>query len=518
VAEPSIAHSVFQAIGGSEGILQESCWTNFTTSLEATVHELENSTIAKRRKSLKIPDGETILALCGKRMNPVLMPRSAKGPTTHAPGRLVLTDQKLYFDASFAVLRGKDVVVLDLTLPDIDVHLAADGPFGTKVFDRGFGVSLKGQEPTVFAFPQLTTRTREVWFAMCREVVAAHQFIATHGLESSPHAVEKILSIVKGGAVRAQALCDAALSPEMFSRLCVFSSLPQGTQGQRVAAALVQWATSAPEKRKSGFRISIRSEETDEGEKSGLRQAAEDAYQVAQQVQSASDAVEASSLENVRPNVLLFVLLMQPLALVIQLTKDTVTWKHPLKSVAVAWLILFMAWKQRLHLLPAIVVFSQVLIMVYLRMHPPKALVLEIDKEKKVTEKLKLAMDLVQSLQKRLITVNGHLLKLRGLYTSQSPLLTNEAICVLSALSVVLTLLSFFPLECANAPPPTPPHCPRASPPVSQVACDDLHCGHLQRTPPPRARPHPTDQSQGRRRVAQDATGHRRQHHGTATS
>ncbi|KAI3463780.1 hypothetical protein Pfo_020443 [Paulownia fortunei] len=148
------------------------------------------------------------------------------------PGRLILSDHALYFEALRVVSYDKPKVY-DLAddLQQI-VKPELTGPWGTRLFDKAvFYKSITLSEPVVMEFPELKGHTRrDYWLAIIREVLYAHRFVfkfRISGLERDEVLLKAIFGILRVQALKEMSstvlLCCEALL--MFN---VCDQLPRG--------------------------------------------------------------------------------------------------------------------------------------------------------------------------------------------------------------------------------------------------------------------------------------------------
>ncbi|KAK1310294.1 hypothetical protein QJS10_CPA08g00085 [Acorus calamus] len=153
---------------------------------------------------------------------------------TSWPGRLTLTNQALYFEASKAV-SYEDALKLDLSRPDVDhrVNAGSTGPWGAPLFDKAMIFeSSQLSEPVVLEFPELTGSTRrDHWLALTKEVIFLHRFLLKFQIEPPLRAWEvqarTMLGIFRLHAAR-EMLRISPPVPSSFLIFYLFDELPKG--------------------------------------------------------------------------------------------------------------------------------------------------------------------------------------------------------------------------------------------------------------------------------------------------
>uniref|UniRef100_A0A2P2LJ33 Uncharacterized protein MANES_07G014700 n=1 Tax=Rhizophora mucronata TaxID=61149 RepID=A0A2P2LJ33_RHIMU len=98
------------------------------------------------------------------------------------PGKVILTDKALYFEAA-SLFRNKDTRRFDLTKTGLKVEKTKVGPIGSALFDSAVSVSFGPKsEAWVLEFVDLGGELRrDVWHAFINEVTALHKFVYEYG-------------------------------------------------------------------------------------------------------------------------------------------------------------------------------------------------------------------------------------------------------------------------------------------------------------------------------------------------
>ncbi|CAE5959671.1 unnamed protein product [Arabidopsis arenosa] len=162
------------------------------------------------------------------------------------PGRLILTDHSLYFEAikvvSFDTPKRyslsedlKQVIKPELT-----------GPWGTRLFDKAVSYkSISLPEPVVMEFPELKGHTRrDYWLAIILEVLYVHRYIKKFKINTDVAKDEAISKAVLG-ILRVQAIQELGLTnPVRYENLLPFNLCDQLPGGDRILETLAEMSTS----------------------------------------------------------------------------------------------------------------------------------------------------------------------------------------------------------------------------------------------------------------------------------
>ncbi|KAG7599859.1 hypothetical protein ISN44_As06g040260 [Arabidopsis suecica] len=162
------------------------------------------------------------------------------------PGRLILTDHSLYFEAikvvSFDTPKRyslsedlKQVIKPELT-----------GPWGTRLFDKAVSYkSISLPEPVVMEFPELKGHTRrDYWLAIILEVLYVHRYIKKFKINTGVAKDEAISKAVLG-ILRVQAIQELGLTnPVHYENLLPFNLCDQLPGGDRILETLAEMSTS----------------------------------------------------------------------------------------------------------------------------------------------------------------------------------------------------------------------------------------------------------------------------------
>lgn len=180
------------------GRLQFSFYDKYLSGLERGIRKLKSQSESSLLSALRSARGEKILEVDGTvTTQPVLQ---HVGISTW-PGRLILTDHALYFEALRVVSYDK-ANIYDLS-DDLNqvVKPELTGPWGTRLFDKAV-IS----EPVVMEFPELKGHSRrDYWLAIIREILYVHRFIRKFqitGVERDEALLKAILGILRVHAIK----------------------------------------------------------------------------------------------------------------------------------------------------------------------------------------------------------------------------------------------------------------------------------------------------------------------------
>ncbi|KAJ6715449.1 PROTEIN putative (DUF639)-RELATED [Salix viminalis] len=191
IADRSTVHNLFRALAGDQQGISLGTWVTYVDEL-LKVHAARKS--YETRESTWISD-ERILCIGSSKKRPVV-----KWENNMAwPGKVILTDKALYFEA-FDLRGKKDSVRLDLTTNEIQVEKTKVGPFGFVRFDSAVSISSGPKSETwVLEFVDLGSELRrDVWHAFINEVISLHKFIYEFGPEEGDQSINQVYGAQKG--------------------------------------------------------------------------------------------------------------------------------------------------------------------------------------------------------------------------------------------------------------------------------------------------------------------------------
>nr|XP_016512053.1 PREDICTED: uncharacterized protein LOC107829126 isoform X1 [Nicotiana tabacum] len=241
IADWTTAHNLFKALAGNDQGISFTSWSTYIGEL-LKVHE--------GRKSYQFKDSaqlhnERILCIASGGKHPVL-----KWENNMAwPGKLILTDRALYFEA-VGLMGKRNASRLDLTVEGSLVKRTRVGPLGFDLLDSAVSVTSGPQLDTwVLEFVDWGGEMRrDVWYACISEVIALYKFIREFGPEEGDQSVYNVYGAQKGKARaisyatnavrRLQALQYAQKLLEEPTKLVQFSYLQNAPYGDIVLQTL----------------------------------------------------------------------------------------------------------------------------------------------------------------------------------------------------------------------------------------------------------------------------------------
>ncbi|CAL9218162.1 unnamed protein product [Arabidopsis halleri] len=162
------------------------------------------------------------------------------------PGRLILTDHSLYFEAIKVVSFDKPKrYSLSEDLKQV-IKPELTGPWGTRLFDKAVSYkSISLPEPVVMEFPELKGHTRrDYWLAIILEVLYVHRYIKKFKINTDVAKDEAISKAVLG-ILRVQAIQELGLTnPVRYENLLPFNLCDQLPGGDRILETLAEMSTS----------------------------------------------------------------------------------------------------------------------------------------------------------------------------------------------------------------------------------------------------------------------------------
>ncbi|CAL5442244.1 unnamed protein product [Camellia sinensis] len=243
IANVIISDNLFEVLASSTGgRLQFYVYEKYLSGLERAIRKLKTQSESSLLSTFRSAKGEKILEVDGTvTSQPVL---EHMGISTW-PGRLVLTDYALYFEALRVVSYDK-AKRYDLSedLKQV-VKPELTGPWGTRLFDKAvFYKSVSLSEPIVMEFPELKGHTRrDFWLAIIREILYVHRFMHKFQITGVEH--DEALLKATLGILRVQALREiSSASPLCYESLLMFNLCDQRPGGDLVLEALANMSSS----------------------------------------------------------------------------------------------------------------------------------------------------------------------------------------------------------------------------------------------------------------------------------
>ncbi|KAB2016700.1 hypothetical protein ES319_D08G112000v1 [Gossypium barbadense] len=243
IANVIICENLFEVLTISTGgRLHFSIYEKYLNGLERVIKKMKNQSESSLLSAVRSTRGEKILEVDGTvTTQPVL---EHVGISTW-PGRLILTDHALYFEALRVVSYDKPKRY-DLS-DDLNQTVKPEltGPWGTRLFDKAvLYKSISLSEPAIIEFPELKGHTRrDYWLAVIREILYVHRFINKfhiNGIEKDDALSKAIL-----GILRVQAIQEISSSSTVcFESLLMFNLCDQLPGGDLILETLANMSSS----------------------------------------------------------------------------------------------------------------------------------------------------------------------------------------------------------------------------------------------------------------------------------
>ncbi|BBN12480.1 hypothetical protein MPTK1_5g20450 [Marchantia polymorpha subsp. ruderalis] len=485
VADIISVHQQFDALtSGTGGRLPYPIFEKYLSELDKSVKDIKRQATASLASALKLSKGESVIEIDGTATTqPVLQ---HIGVSTW-PGRLTLTDQSLYFEATGVVSYDK-AKKFDLSA-DLKHVVKPDltGPWGARLFDKA--VMYKSSttvEPVVLEFPELTGRTRrDYWLAIIREVVAVHQFIRTFRLDGvgREEALAKaILGIVRLRAtrevfhslpVRPEALLTFSFADVMPAGDIVLKALaeqlqnkcsvpPSSTFGESIfgkqegkvyagsaTAAVGNLGAASPKSPGVSREEAIAVGEVLIGEATPLEKAVLHSRDNSKKVELAKATIDGVKVDGIGTNIAVMKELLVPLANFQTWIQGILEWEDPGKSVTFLVVMGYIIYRDWLGYIVPLVLLSMASYMLWLR-HSGRGddfneVVVPTPPAQNTVEQLLALQQALSQLEGLLQSGNIMLLKLRALFFSVLPQghsqMTNHVIAGLVITAFCLTIL-----------------------------------------------------------------------------
>jgi hypothetical protein len=454
IADVIICDNLFQMLTSSTGgRLQFSVYDKYLHGLERAIKKMrtqsESSLLSgvrsKREKILEI-DGTVTT-------QPVL---EHVGISTW-PGRLILTDHSLYFEA---------LKVVSYDTPK-RYHLSEDlkqiikpeltGPWGTRLFDKAVSYqSISLSEPVVMEFPELKGHTRrDYWLTIIQEVLYVHRYINKYKITGL--ARDEALSKAVLGVMRVQALQELNLTNAMrYENLLPFNLCDQLPGGDLILETLAEMSTSRELHRsnKSKDTGTLHSSASDMvsqlgsvfggssprsrretsslvvgevvvGDVNPLERAVKESRKKYEKVVLAQETINGVKMGGIDTNLAVMKELMLPIMETWNLILSVVYWDDPTKSSVFCLLTTFIIWRGWLVYVFALASLFSAIFMVLTRCFSREKLMIEL----KVTapppmntmEQLLAVQNGISELEQNIQDANIVLLKFRALLFSLFP-------------------------------------------------------------------------------------------------
>ncbi|KAG1333930.1 hypothetical protein COCNU_03G000490 [Cocos nucifera] len=388
---------------------------------------------------------------------------------TSWPGRLTLTNQALYFEAS-GVVSYETAIRVDLSKADVDhqVKAASTGPWGAPLFDKAIIYeSSQLAEPLVLEFPEMTSSTRrEHWLTLIKEVILLHRFISRFNIESPMQALEMhartILGVLRLHAAR-EMLRISPPVPTNFLIFSLYDDLPKGDyvleelsnslkQTNRIthcnaASILKSLNMSLPmdtmemqeglEEQPSSQADSLASLETTIGQ----------VREEAKEVSIAKATVEEMKAEGISDSLLVLVDLLNPLKNLLPWLQRILSWEIPTATFVLLVMNLVIIYKEWVGYAIAVFLMCGVGMMLWARRkrmgEKCNEVVVSTSSDKTTMESIVAAQHSLKNLHELIKTVNITILKIWSIIVSKAPKHANLVMWAMTGGAVLLVAVPF---------------------------------------------------------------------------
>ncbi|CAL4945028.1 unnamed protein product [Urochloa decumbens] len=485
IADVVTCSNLFDVLTSSSGgRLPFSAYDKYLSELDRAVKKMKTQSESSLLSNLRSQRGERILEVDGTlTTQPVL---EHVGISTW-PGRLILTDHALYFEALRVVTYDKPKAyelaedVKQVVKPELT------GPWGSRLFDKAVMYkSTTLTEPVIIEFPELAGHSRrDYWLAIISEVLYAHRFVRKFDISG----VDKEEIILKAalGILRLQAIEQLGSPvPNRYESLLMFNLCDKVPGGDFILETLASAISSRSSDRtnqpgtsrgmhavlsnlgvvspvNNGERLFVG--EMVVGEISSLQKAIIDSMNNYKKVELAQATVDGVKVEGLDTNLAVMKELLSPLSELWRILLLLTSWDEPLKSMVFCLLfsyIIIRGWV--VYFMVAVLLFSAAFMFLTRLTNQGKPM-----SEVKVVspppmntmEQLLAVQNAISKIEELVQDANIVLLKIRALLLAFPSQATDRAILalVLMALSLavvptrVLMLLMFLEVCTNNSPP-----------------------------------------------------------------
>ncbi|CAN6297325.1 unnamed protein product [Urochloa humidicola] len=485
IADVVTCSNLFDVLTSSSGgRLPFSAYDKYLSELDRAVKKMKTQSESSLLSNLRSQRGERILEVDGTlTTQPVL---EHVGISTW-PGRLILTDHALYFEALRVVTYDKPKAyelaedVKQVVKPELT------GPWGSRLFDKAVMYkSTTLTEPVIIEFPELAGHSRrDYWLAIISEVLYAHRFVRKFDISG----VDKEETILKAalGILRLQAIEQLGSPvPNRYESLLMFNLCDKVPGGDFILETLASAISSRTSDRtnqpgtsrgmhavlsnlgvvspvNNGERLFVG--EMVVGEISSLQKAVIDSMNNYKKVELAQATVDGVKVEGLDTNLAVMKELLSPLSELWRILLLLTSWDEPLKSMVFCLLfsyVIIRGWV--VYFMVAVLLFSAAFMFLTRLTNQGKPM----SEVKVVTpppmntmEQLLAVQNAISKIEELIQDANIVLLKIRALLLAFPSQATDRAILalVLMALSLaivptrVLMLLMFLEVCTNNSPP-----------------------------------------------------------------
>ncbi|KAJ8492566.1 hypothetical protein OPV22_014287 [Ensete ventricosum] len=385
---------------------------------------------------------------------------------TSWPGRLSLTNQALYFEAS-GVVSYETALKIDLSRADVghQVKETSTGPWGFPLFDKAIAYeSSELSERLVLEFPEMTSSTRrDHWLTLIKEVILLHHFTSKFNIEHPVHVWEiharTILGVLRLHAAR-ELLRISPPAPANFLIFSLYEDLPKGDYVLAELANAVKQATGlSPCTATSilkGLNIShgVSLLNTSEDETSSpadtLKSLETTIDQVREEVKEVSVAkatVEEMKEEGISDSLLTLVELASSMKIVLPWFQVVVSGEKPTITFFMIGLVLVVIYREWVGFAIAVVLMLVVGTMLWARRNRigerHKEIVVSTTSDKTTMESIVAAQHSLKNLHEIVKTTNITILRIWSILIGKSPKQANVVMWAMIGIAVLLVAVPF---------------------------------------------------------------------------
>ncbi|CAI9113562.1 OLC1v1014187C2 [Oldenlandia corymbosa var. corymbosa] len=474
MADVVVCDNLFEVLTASTGgRLQFSVYDKYLSALERAIRKLKTQSESSLLSSQRSARGEKILEVDGTvTSQPVL---EHVGISTW-PGRLILTDHALYFEALRVVSYDKPKAYdLSDDLKQV-VRPELTGPWGTRLFDKAFLYkSISISEPVIMELPELKGHTRrDYWLAIIQEVLYAHRFI--HKFQITGIQRDEALLKAIFGILRVQALKDLSLTvPLSFNSLLMFNICDELPGGDLILETLAEMSTTRELDRTNsprskgrmysvsasamastlGFMFGASSSigssagllvgEIAVGEMTPLEKVVVECRSTHKKVVDARAKVDGVKVDGIDTNLAVMMELLSPLVEVGNWLQSLAYWEYPWKSIAFCLAFTFIIWRGWLGYTCALLLVFFAVFLVLTRWFNQGRSVDELrvtaPPAKNAVEQLLAVQTVISQAEEVIQDGNICLLKLRGLLLATFPQASEKLAAALLMMALVVAFL-----------------------------------------------------------------------------
>ncbi|XP_021291948.1 uncharacterized protein LOC110422396 isoform X1 [Herrania umbratica] len=474
IANVIISENLFNVLTTSTGgRLHFSVYDKYLNGLERVIKKMKSQSESSLLSAVRSSREEKILEVDGTvTTQPVL---EHVGISTW-PGRLILTDHALYFEALRVVSYDKPKRYdLSDDLKQI-VKPELTGPWGTRLFDKAvLYKSISLSEPVVIEFPELKGHTRrDYWLAIIREILYVHRFINKFNITGIQK--DDALSKAVLGILRVQAIHEISSSNSIqFESLLMFNLCDQLPGGDLILETLANMSSSRELDRDNnsvagggmysisalamvsnlGFVFGSSSSNPSEaglvvgevavGEMSLLERTVKESRDNYKKVVLAQETVDGVKVEGIDTNLAVMKELLHPVMEVGKWLLSLIYWDDPLKSLVFCLLFTFIIFRGWLGYAFALMLLFFAIFMVLTRFcnqgRPAEEIKIIAPPPMNTMEQLLAVQNAISQVEQLIQDGNVVLLKFRALLLSIFPQASEKFAVTLLFTALILALM-----------------------------------------------------------------------------